>query len=357
MREEPATRILVGGNGAEMAVLRFDPATLALVRIQSLQVGSRPSWIHACRHRSLLLVNNETDQGIVKLFKWDGSSPDLASLDLVAEIPSMGADPCYMDESSDGKVLMVANYTGENVLFYPFDAKDASEAHVLRFDGISRNPDAKPHPHMAVTNPYDKESPGRIYIPDLGSDCIHIVNLDPTSHAPTIETSLHLPRGTGPRHLAFHPNGRTAYACLELTSELAVLALHPLALVSRHAAAPPPPAGTKQAMTMQAAAVVLSADARSVFVSNRFHASGVDSVARFELDAEEGLVMGAATWTQTGGKVVRGVGISGDGEWMCVGNLESDTVVIFRVGPPGTEMLKVAEVKLDQVLPSVCVWV
>ena len=55
-----------------------------------------------------------------------------------------------------------------------------------------------------------------LFVPDLGSDRIVIyeMNLDDGTLKPHGHGDV--PPGSGPRHLAFHPNGRFAYVANEL---------------------------------------------------------------------------------------------------------------------------------------------
>jgi 6-phosphogluconolactonase (cycloisomerase 2 family) len=99
-------------------------------------------------------------------------------------------------------------------------------------------------------------------------------------------------RGRGPRHLAFHPTQPLAYIVGELDRTIVTAAyepttgrLHPIAERSTV------PADVK---TGSAAGVVLSGDARRLYVSNRGH----DSVVTFPVAADG--TLGDAAWMHAG---------------------------------------------------------
>ena len=75
-----------------------------------------------------------------------------------------------------------------------------------------------PHAHAVVLSPDNRF----VFVPDLGMDQVLTYRLDPaqatlTAHDPPFATT---PPGSGPRHFAFHPNGKFAYSVNEMKSSV-----------------------------------------------------------------------------------------------------------------------------------------
>ncbi len=85
---------------------------------------------------------------------------------------------------------------------------------------------------MAITDPAGRF----LFVPCLGSDHVAVYRIDAETGrlTPNEPATVALARKAGPRHLAFHPNGRFAYVINELDSTLTRFAYDPArGLVSR----------------------------------------------------------------------------------------------------------------------------
>ncbi|KAJ3073365.1 hypothetical protein HDU98_001714 [Podochytrium sp. JEL0797] len=347
----PSDLLLLGGNGPHLATIAFNRESRTLSLLQTTNID-QPSWVHT--HNDLLITCNEKNpDGRVLAFRLDDKK-DLDTMQPVFDLDSGGAHPCHMDVSLDGKWVFAANYTGGTASFHSID-QSPQQSHVIDFRGL--NPNVTPHPHMAIMNPYESIDSKRIYIPDLGSDRLHIIKQDPTTGTPTLSPEfLTFPQGSGPRHIAFHPNGTHAYVNLELSSQLAVVSIHPtLEILSLHSLLPP---GRTREDAMQSAAVEVSPDARFVYLSNRKDPESEDTVVWFPI-GEDGRVEGTERGlVRTGGKGPRGFKISGDGRWVCVVNQGSDNVVMFERDLVGGGLVRVVGVELVKGFEPTCVvWV
>ncbi|ORY36993.1 hypothetical protein BCR33DRAFT_721650 [Rhizoclosmatium globosum] len=192
---------------------------------------------------------------------------------------------------------------------------------------------------MAIMNPFDHQTPPTFTLQTsaqtsnpptsppiinlnttLFLQSLHIVHLDPTTSKPIIKSGLEFPSGSGPRHITFHPSGTIAYVNLELHSTLAVISLVPsLSILSTHSLKPP---SVPVETPMQSAAIILSPDA----------------------DLTDGF------W-------VRGMGMSPSGDYLCVGNQETDSLVMFKRSNEDGSLEKVASLQLeDGFKPTCAVW-
>lgn len=144
------------------------------------------------------------------------------------------------------------------------------------------------HPHCAMPCP-----DGRHYaVCDLGLDSVTIY--------PGGVTCPTLPKGAGPRHIIYHPNGRLAFIVFELGDMIAAYRCAADGrllemLDERHTVGARAGKPVDAAVTVRdigtAAAIRFSPDGKRVIVSNRFE----HSLAVFDFDVETGALKHVAT--------------------------------------------------------------
>lgn len=271
--------------------------------------------------------------------------PD-GSLTLLNTQPSGGSGPCHISVDASGRVLLLANYNGGNVVSYPIgdDGRLGPAVSTMQHEGSSVNPQRQkePHPHGIYPGPTQT----RAYVPDLGLDKVVIYRLDAVSgrltpNAPAFATTE---AGGGPRHMAFHPNGRWAYVNLELTSRVAAYrvdaatgALEGFQVLSSL------PAGA-QAEGNSTAETLVHPSGRFLYVSNRGH----DSIAVFAIDPDDGSLRFIEA-TRTGGRTPRNFGLAPGGRFLVAANQNSGNVTVLRIDPErGTLSRMGGEVTMDR---------
>ena len=149
---------------------------------------------------------------------------------------SEGAGPCHVSVHPSGKYLLVANYHGGTVAVLPIEPNGAlGQATDVHHDRGDRGPvhatsappgsfaisgHDKAHAHMIQADPS-----GRFVLStDLGLDQIFVWRFDIENGKLLSGRSapIKLPPGDGPRHFAFHPNGRWLYSLQEEASTVVV---------------------------------------------------------------------------------------------------------------------------------------
>lgn len=168
-------------------------------------------------------------------------------------IPCHGSIAAHLLYWADG--LYCANYLSGSV------AKLPDRLLPLNGSGPVAERQQCSHPHCITLCPDGRT----LAVTDLGSDRIWLC-----SHELSVLGSLQLPPGSGPRHLLFASDGKTAYCTLELSSQVAVLCWEngSLHYVRRYSSLP----ADYQAWNA-VSALRLSADGERLFVSNRGHGS------------------------------------------------------------------------------------
>jgi 6-phosphogluconolactonase len=220
----------------------------------------------------------------------------------------------------DGRFVLTANYVGGNVVMYSIgpDGRLAAASDNVQHDAAHGR---TPHAHSISLVPG-----GRYALAcDLGLDKLFVYEIDPAREKLARRAVVDLPTGSGPRHLAFHPDGRTAYVINELNATMAVFAWDgrsgALAEVQIVSTVPADYAGTSWC-----ADVHVHPTGRFVYGSNRAH----DSIVIYAVDQANGRlrVLGHEA---TRGQTPRNFALSPGGELLLVANQDSDTVVVFRV--------------------------
>lgn len=340
-------RVLVGtytgGGSRGIYRLEIDAESGRLVTGPSLAgTSENPSFLAFHPSGKWLYAVNEVASfrggttGAVSAFSVDPLSGDLT---LLGQQPSQGADPCHLIADGQGRHLLVANYTTGSVAVFPLAADGRIEpaSWVRQYTGSGPNEARQrgPHAHAVLM-----DGAGRFVLSaDLGTDRIHVERLDAGTGrlAPNEPDGVLLEPGSGPRHLAWHPNGRVLYAINELRSTVSANrwdegrgVLTPFQTVAAL------PAGFGGENT--AAEIAVAPDGRFVYASNRGH----DSLAVFAADASG--MLAPAGWVESGGRTPRSFAVDPSGRWLVVANQGSDSVVVFRleretglpyaVGPP-----------------------
>ncbi len=137
--------------------------------------------------------------------------------------PSGGNGPCYVSTDATGKVALVANYGSGSISSLPIaaDGSLGAVASNIQHAGKSVDPQRQegPHAHCIMTDPSNRF----VCAVDLGLDQVLVYELDLATAKLTAkpEGNFRAKPGTGPRHLAFHPDGKHAFVIHEMGNILA----------------------------------------------------------------------------------------------------------------------------------------
>ncbi|MFB7513645.1 lactonase family protein [Streptomyces sp. NPDC056144] len=201
-----------GGRGVLAADV--DERTGALTVTGGSDAVANPSYLALAG--AVLHAVSETGDGAVAALDVTGPAPR----PLGAPVPVGGADPTHLALAAGH--LLTANYSSGSVTALPLaeDGTARPASALLRHEGSGPVTDrqAGPHAHQVLPDPTGRW----VLSVDLGTDSVRICALDPVTGALTLHGETALRPGTGPRHLAFHPDGRHAYVLHELEPTLTV---------------------------------------------------------------------------------------------------------------------------------------
>jgi 6-phosphogluconolactonase len=321
---------------------RFDAASSELTPLGLAAETANPSFLAIDPSRRFLYAVNEVPKykgassGAVSAFAIDLQNSDhqkddrqTGKLSLLNEVASRGADPCYVAFDKTGKYALVANYTGGSVAVFPVraDGHIGESSAFVQHVGSSVNKERQegPHAHWIETTPDNRFA----IAVDLGLDELLVYRFDAKTGSLTANNPPHaqLDPGAGPRHLAFHPNGKFAYVVNELQSSITALsydpsrgALHVLKTVSTL------PKGFSG--SNDTAEIKVHPSGKFLFASNRGH----DSIAVFSIDSKTGTLT-LVDHFPTQGKTPRNFEIDPTGSFLFVANQDTNNIVVFRIDP------------------------
>ncbi|MFF8842024.1 lactonase family protein [Streptomyces sp. NPDC015127] len=204
------------GGGHGITVAAVDPATGALTPRTAVDTVENPSCLALAPDTGVLYAVSDTTPGRAAAFLPGAGT--LTALGPAVEVG--GAGPTHL--SVAGRRLLTANYASGSVSSLPLaaDGSVSGPPAVLAHHGSGPDTDRQqgPHAHQVLSDP----SGDWVLTVDLGTDSVRVCALDPATgdlrtHAETVLRS-----GSGPRHLAFHPDGEVVYVLHELEPQVTV---------------------------------------------------------------------------------------------------------------------------------------
>lgn len=322
-----------GGESRGIYVMELDPGTgkLSAPRLAAESVSPSFLAIHPDR-KHVYAVSEIADfegkkTGAVRAFEIESESGLLTPLN---QQPSRGGGPCHLVVDHGGKNVLVANYGGGSVAVVPIgpDGKLGEPSSSIQHEGKGANPKRQEGPHAHSIN---LDAAGRFAVAaDLGLDKLLVYRFDASKGTltPNDPPSTSLDPGAGPRHFAFHPDGKHAYVINEML--LTVTALDYDA--DRGALTPTQTITTvPEGVTgdhLSTAEVQVHPSGKFLYGSNRGH----HSIAAFSIDPKSGRLTSIGHQS-TGGKTPRNFGIDPSGRYLLAANQDSGTVVVFAIDP------------------------
>jgi 6-phosphogluconolactonase len=291
------------------------------------EMGS-PSFLATHPNNTVLYAVGEgggKDGGPVVAFSIDTKTGALARLN---EVKSGGSGPCHVAVDAEGQFVGVANYGDGNCAFFRVGADGKLGDRVNTADkhkgsGPNKGRQAGPHAHCVQFLPNGKAA----FVVDLGIDKAKLFVLDAEGRkfdelpAGDITT----PPGSGPRHIAIATDGKFAYICGELDSNVYVatidLAAGKNTVVQSLSTLPAPHKGNSTAEC------ILHPNGKFVYVSNRGH----NSIAVFKVGTDRKLT--AAGHIKGEIKIPRNFNIDPSGKWMLIASQDGDGVGVWKLDP------------------------
>ena len=319
-----------GPKSKGIYVSRLDSENGHLSNPELVAETPSPTFLAIHPNKKFLYAANEIGNfggakaGAVSAFTIDART---GQLKLLNQTSSVGDGPCHLIVDKSGRDVLVANYGGGSVAVLPIqpDGSTAEHTAFIQHTGSSVNPQRQKEPHAHSIN----LSPDNhlAFVADLGLDKVFIYNFDPKAgrliaHDPPFTS---IAPGSGPRHFAFHPNGKSAFVISEMLSTVTTLDFDARrgTLTTGQTISTLPAGFSGNSSTAE---VVVHPSGKFVYGSNRGH----DSIAVFAHD-EKTHQLTLIENTSTQGKVPRNFNIDPSGKFLIVGNQGTDSIVVFRI--------------------------
>jgi len=311
-----------GSNARGISVLHYDQATSELNLVGIVAPVTSPSFIVLDATKKFLYSGNESGGGSASAFSVNSQTGGLRFLNTVGT----GGQPAHVLVHSGGKHLLTANYTGGTVAVVPIqsDGSLGTSAQITpHFGNLGPNAGRQeaPHPHMVLADSTGKY----VLVNDLGLDATIVYSFDTGNGRITEVNRVSAPAGSGPRHLAWHPNGKVIYSINELSNTINTYSWDgngQLAAMQENLSTLP--AGFKG--NSGAGEILVDAAGKFVYASNR----GNYNIVIFSVDAVNSLLT-LVGWVHTQGRTPRHFNFDPSGSFIHVGNQDSANIVTYKV--------------------------
>jgi 6-phosphogluconolactonase len=309
---------------------RLDEKTGALAPVGLVAEAANPTFLALHPNHRYLYAVNEVEQfdgkkgGGVTAYEIDRRTGRLRKIDSESTI---GTGPCHITVDHAGKNVLVANYNSGSAAVLPIraDGGVGPATGFVQHEGssVDKSRQEGPHAHCANLDAANRFA----FVADLGLDKVLIYRFDGEKGTLTPNTPafVKIADGSGPRHMAFHPNGRFAYVISELGNTVTAMrydadtgALAPIQTLST---LPDGFAGKSYC-----AEIAVDPAGRFLYGSNR----GDDSLAIFAIDPRTGRLTPAGHQS-TLGKFPRNFALTPSGDLLLAANQDSDSIYAFRV--------------------------
>jgi len=345
-----------GRHGQGIHVFRMNLANGVLSPVTIVSSSVSPSWITFSPDGNNLYASNEQDTfmyqgqptGSVSAYQVDKGNGNLILLNSKTSAGTIAAN-CSVDPK--GKFVFVANYGGLNVggttrvgtiAVLPIlpgglldDPSDVAYSNAVCMGcAVGSQPAAAAPPGSFAISGHEQSRAHMVQMDptgtfvlaqDLGFDATLVWRLNRTTGKLTPVQALNASNGAGPRHFAFHPNGRWFYSLNEEASTVDFSMFDPstgmLSRVQQDVSTLPP----NFKGTNYTAEIVVSPDGRFIYCTNRLH----NSIGIFAIEASGRVTRIGETWTRA--DYPRNCNLDPTGSFLYVAHDRSDNVTTFSV--------------------------
>jgi 6-phosphogluconolactonase len=357
-----------GGSGAQYVLLGTDKgegiyratwnaATGTLGKVGLAVQTSRPDFF--AKHPTLPVVYSVNSvAGANAGLSAFALEERTGGLTLINEVGSGGDGPCFVSTDKTGEMAFVANYTGGSFAAFRLTNTGRIEQAigVFKYNQATHGPVADrqdaAHIHCATI------APGNAYVIacDLGDDVLLVFPIGP-GMGDYVRVPLRVAArpGSGPRHVAFHPNGNWAYCIHELDSTIdlydwrmehgqPIMRMREGSVMSTLAKGTPAKSG--------ACEIVVSDDGRFVYSCTR----GEGSLAVYRVDESTGLLTEQQRLS-CGGTTPRYIAFDPSRRWLVCCNQETPGTVTVFAHDAATGRLGVRPKTFAAPTPMFVLWV
>jgi len=311
-------------ESAPLRCFRMNGQTAELIEIGRFQGGvENPLYIQADVNRRCLYVAdfvNECDGepgGAVCALAINRATGELTHLNRQC---AQGTVPCYVSIDRNMQHVLVANYGDGSVSVLPVLEEGKLGPVVTNSKQTGGD---KTNAHCFIYSPDEKYA----LAANLGLDRIFVYHYDPQAGriCPDDPSSLKTADGAGPRHLAFHPNGKLLYAMTEYDNTVIAMSWNAadgkLELIDTYDALSPGFSDKSYGSDIH-----IHPSGKFLYGANR----GDDTIVIFAVDEQTGRLT-LVGHEPTQGNFPRSFLIGPAGRFLLVANEQSDSILTFAI--------------------------
>jgi 6-phosphogluconolactonase len=218
------------GGSDGIYVYRFDTVDGSSDYLSQSTSVENPSYLTLSKNNNHIysVTENGDTSACANAFTFDRKT---AVLNLENSSKTDGAAPCYINMDPTGKFVLTANYQSGtiSVIKLESDGTLSDDRDIIGFRQGPKQPfRRRSHLHTTVFSPDGKY----LLATDLGKDRLYCfeINRQAQKASELLNTTklsvLDLELGAGPRHLAFHPDGKHLYLLNEFSGKVNVFNYH-----------------------------------------------------------------------------------------------------------------------------------
>jgi len=211
--------LLIGTYSPTMYVYRFNPVNGKLEATSTFGISGSQYLTVSKNQKFVYVVNDQSNAkgGEITAFSFDNGKGTLNRINST----TTGSEPCcFVDISTDNRWVVAGNYRLGNLFVFKTNLDGSIKQCKQIIDHKTIAPEGiVPHVHCTLFTPDGKY----IFATDLGLDKLFCYPFSPQSDEPLIESNAvisEIHKGYGPRHLAFHPNGKYLYMIAEKSGHI-----------------------------------------------------------------------------------------------------------------------------------------
>ncbi|SMC80447.1 lactonase family protein [Cellulophaga tyrosinoxydans] len=300
-------------NDTGESILKF---TLdSLTNTSFLRLSSNGKYLYS-------VVDSQMDyRGKVAAFRVDAINTKIHLLNME---DCGGINPAHIEISNVENLLTNSNYSDGSLSVFKINSDGSINPYsqVLKFkdSSIIKNRQSASHIHSSNFSP----DGSYLFAQDLGADKIRRFKVvKNTDSILANENQLLVKPGSGPRHFAFHPNGKYGYMIAELSGKITAFQYNSgdLECLEDY------PSYRHKQEIYRAADIHISPDGKFLYATNRGPAE--DSISLFSINQQNGTLI-LIGHELTYGEHPRNFSISPDGKFLLVANQFSDNITVFK---------------------------
>ncbi|WP_033542623.1 lactonase family protein [Planococcus sp. CAU13] len=308
------------GRGEQgIKLWQFDTVAGDLKEIAAASGVERPSFLAVHPERNMFASSSEDFGGELAAFEVDLEE---GRIEERGRSKGNGDHPTHVSIDRSGNWLLCVNYSAGSVNVFRLEADNTigEMTDSIQHEGSGPNAERQDaaHPHSVIQFP----DSNLFAVSDLGTDTIYCYELDAENGKLRLQQALEADKGSGPRHLAFHPALPIFYSLEELNSSVTAYSFNEERIEKGQQLSLLPEAFEGD---NTAAEVAVSEDGKYLYASNR----GDDSIVSFEIDGNGNLH--SPEFTSSGGKGPRHFALVPGGGWLIAANEKSDSLAVLKL--------------------------